>query len=82
VEVGDGQTVPKSSVKIGDFDHRRQLQINVRLGGVEFGRKVAFLVANRRDAGHDFDGMMSPVGVGITRVAVDLGRGRLAFALD
>jgi hypothetical protein len=71
-----------SAKKIGDFDRARTREISLRLGEVEFGRESAFVVANRRDAGHNFDGMMSPVGAGITRVAVDVGRGRLAFARD
>jgi hypothetical protein len=49
------------------------------LGAAEFGHEPAFMVHNLRDAGHDFDGLMSPAAPGITRIAVDLGQGKLAF---
>jgi len=76
---GDAQPSPK---RIGDFDHKRQRQISLRLGEVDFGHESAFVAPNYRDAGHDFDGMMSPVALGITRVEVDLTQRTLAFTRE
>ena len=65
---------------IGDFDRQRTLQISFSLGAVDFGHEPAFLIPNRRDAGHDFDGLISPAALGITRVAVDLPQKTLTFS--
>jgi Aspartyl protease len=74
-------SVVKSSTNmIGDFDRNQVWLRSVRFGGAELGKEPAFLVHNSRDAGQDFDGLMSPVALGITRVAVDLERGVLAFS--
>jgi hypothetical protein len=74
---------PQPTAKtIGEFD-RREVRLNsFALGEKEFGRQAAFMIHNTRDAGHDFDGLMSPAALGITMVAVDLGRGTLAFARE
>jgi hypothetical protein len=47
----------------------------------EFGHKPTLMVSNPANAGHDFDGLMSPAALGIKRVAVDLAHGTLAFTL-
>jgi len=75
-KAGSPQPAPRS---IGDFERKQVRQISFRLGETEFGHTSAFVVPNHRDAGHDFDGMMSPIALGITSVAVDLGQGTLAF---
>ncbi|HEY4379146.1 MAG TPA: retropepsin-like aspartic protease [Acidobacteriaceae bacterium] len=67
---------------IGEFDRKHVQTIRVRLGDTEFGRESAFVVHNPGDAGHGFDGLMSPAALGITRVAVDVARGTLAFARE
>ncbi len=72
----NAQPTPK---KIGDFDRKRSGEISLRLGEVEFGREPVFVVPNLRDAGHDFDGVISPAALGITRVAVDVNQRTLAF---
>jgi hypothetical protein len=79
---GDGPPTKERSTakKIGDYDHQRVRQVSLRLGEVEFGREAAFVVPNHKDSGHDFDGLMSPVALGFTRVAVDLNQKTLAFA--
>jgi len=77
---GGASQLPPS--KIGDFDRGRHRQITLKLGDVEFGHESAFVVPNLRDEGHDFDGLMSPVALGFTRVAVDLNQGTLAFLLQ
>jgi hypothetical protein len=71
-----------SSSKIGALDRQRERQINLTLGEVEFGREPAFVAPNYKDAGHDFDGMMSPVALGITAVAVNLPERTLTFARE
>lgn len=73
---------PLSPRRIGDFERQRLQQISLRLGEVEFGDESVFLVPNHRDADHDFDGLMSPPALGITRVAVDLTQRTLAFARE
>jgi hypothetical protein len=70
----------KVSFAIGDFDRKQAWLRSVRLGETEFGREPALLVQRRGDEGHDFDGLMSPAALGLTKVAVDLGRGVLAFS--
>lgn len=75
-----GGGVQPSPKRIGDFDRKRPRQLSLRLGEVEFGHEPVFLVPNYRDAGHDFDGLISPAALGITRVAVDLTQRTLAFA--
>jgi hypothetical protein len=77
-----GAGAEPSSKTIGDFERRQVRSINLKLGATEFGHEAAFVVHNHRDAGHDFDGLMSPAALGITRVAVDPGRGKLAFSRE
>ena len=79
---GDGLAMKERSApkKIGDYDHQRVRQVSLRVGEVEFGRESAFVVSNHKDSGHDFDGLMSPVALGFTRVSVDLNQKTLAFA--
>ena len=71
-----------SSKSIGDFERKQKQSINLKLGETEFGHKSAYLVHNRKDAGHDFDGLMSPAALGITRVAIDLNQSRIAFTRE
>ena len=77
-----GAVAQLSPKKIGDYEHRRVRQISLSLGEVHFDHESAFVAPNQRDAGHDFDGLMSPVALGITRVAVDLNRKTLTFSRD
>lgn len=52
----------------------------LRLGAEEFGQKPALLTRNPKPSQIDFDGLMSPAALGITRVSVDLKAGVLAFS--
>ena len=79
---GSNGGVQASPRKIGDFERQRTRQISLRLGEVEFGHEPVFLVPSHRDAGHDFDGLISPAALGITRVAVDLTQRTVAFARE
>ncbi len=67
----------KISAVIGDFERKQVWLRGLELGQAEFGREPAFLV--QRDGG-DFDGLMSPASLGITRVGIDVERGVLAFS--
>ena len=53
---------------------------SLRLAETEFGREPAFLIRAPGDRGRDFDGMMSPAALGISKVAIDLERGVMAFS--
>ena len=64
---------------IGEFDRKQVWLPSLRLGETEFGKEPAFLVRSRRWA-QDFDGLMSPAALGITKLAIDLGRGVLTFS--
>jgi predicted aspartyl protease len=52
----------------------------LRLGAEEFGQKPALLTRNPKPSQLDVDGLMSPAALGISRVAVDLKTGVLAFS--
>ncbi len=69
--------LPKS---LGEVEHKPIRLTRFRLGESEFGRESAFLVRNPADAGHTYDGLISPTALGITRVAIDLTQHTLAFA--
>ena len=69
----------ESQKNIGEFQRNQKRSISVKLGKTKFDHEVAYVVQNPRDAGHNFDGLMSPIALGITRVAVDLSQGTLAF---
>lgn len=70
--------VPASSM--GHYDHRSIRLKDLTLGTANFRHPSAFVVASRREPGHDFGGVVSPTGLGITRLTVDLARGELAFS--
>ena len=64
---------------IGDFDRRPVSLRSLALGGTDFGREQAFVSHNRRQPGLDFDGLINPVNLGITRLAIDVQQGTLTF---
>jgi len=78
--VEGASSAPPSAKAIVPSDRMPVRLSSFALGEAEFGREAAFLIGNPRDAGHDFDGLMSPVALGMTRIAVDLGGGTLAFS--
>ena len=53
----------------------------IELGKVEFTRQQAIVMENRDEGGRDFDGLLSPVALGIDAFAVDLRRGALELRL-
>ena len=75
-------SAPPLPRSLPEVEHREISLASFSLGDAEFGHEPAFVVPNPVDAGHDFDGLMSPAALGIKRVAVDLARGTLAFTLE
>ena len=65
---------------IGEFDRKQVWLPNLRLGETEFGKEPAFLVRSRGAGTQDFDGLVSPAALGITKMTFDLGRGMLTFS--
>ena len=68
---------PGTPKNIGECVRRQVSLQSLRLGQTEFSQTPADVV---QDAGHDFDGIISPVALGMRRVAIDLARGELAFS--
>jgi predicted aspartyl protease len=65
---------------IGAFARKTVRLRTMRLGDEEFRQKAAILVRNPKQSQLDFDGMMSPVALGISQVFVDLRDGVVAFS--
>jgi predicted aspartyl protease len=65
---------------IGEFERKQVWLPSLKLGEAEFGKEPAFLVRSRGEGAQDFDGLMSPAALGITKLAIDLGRGLLTFS--
>jgi predicted aspartyl protease len=72
--------VQQSSGTIGESERKEVKLHSLRLGTAEFAQEPAFLVPDGSRGGHPFDGLISPAGLGIRRVAVDLARGEVAFS--
>ena len=73
-----GTTAALKVTAIGEFARTQLKAHRFRLGEMEFGRESVAVVAG--GAGYAFDGLMSPSALGITRVAIDLGRGEMSFS--
>jgi predicted aspartyl protease len=74
-----------SSSTIGEFQGKQVWLRSLRLGEKEFGRQPAFIVRSPpgnqdRTLEWNFDGLISPAGLGMSKVAVDVERGVLAFS--
>jgi predicted aspartyl protease len=72
--------VKQRSDTIGESERKPVKLHNLRLGTAEFGQEPAFVIADGSHGGHAFDGLMSPTALGMRKVAIDLGRGELAFS--
>jgi hypothetical protein len=66
--------------QIGDFKSKEVWLRTLRLGPEEFRRKAALMTSNPQPSQFDYDGLVSPAALGISRVSVDLQRGVLAFS--
>jgi predicted aspartyl protease len=72
--------VQRSSATIGESERKPLKLRSLRLGMEEFGKEPAFVIPDGSHGGHPFDGLISPAGLGMRRVAIDLGRGEVAFS--
>ncbi len=61
--------VQQSSDTIGESERKEVKLHSLRLGAAEFAQEPAFLVPDGSHGGHPFDGLISPAGLGIRRVA-------------
>jgi predicted aspartyl protease len=73
--------VRQSANTMGEFEGKPVRLGSLRLGQAEFQREAAFLVP-RGDGleDRDFDGLVSPALLGMTKLAIDLGQGVVAFS--
>ncbi|MGB8535192.1 MAG: retropepsin-like aspartic protease [Acidobacteriaceae bacterium] len=70
-----------SAKSMGEFEGKPVWLSSLKLGQAEFQQEAAFLVP--RGGGiedRDFDGLVSPALLGITKVAIDLDQGVVAFS--
>jgi hypothetical protein len=72
--------VQQSSSRMGEFE-RKPVQLgSLTLGQMELRGQPAFLLQEPWDRNGDFDGLMSPALLGITRLAIDAQRGVVEFS--
>ncbi|MGO9938016.1 MAG: aspartyl protease family protein [Terracidiphilus sp.] len=69
-----------SPQRIGDFDSKQVRLRTLRLGPEEFRQKLALTTRNPKPSQLDYDGLIGPAALGISRVSVDLQGGVLAFS--
>jgi predicted aspartyl protease len=72
--------VKQSSNTMGEFAGKTLRLHSLRLGEAEFNREPAVLARSRPETADDFDGLMSPALLGITKIAIDLDQGVFAFS--
>jgi predicted aspartyl protease len=77
---GPAHTAGRQPDTFGDFASKPVQLRSLRMGSEEFRRKQALMARNPKPSQLDFDGLMSPVALGISRVSVDLEGGVLAFS--
>ncbi len=61
--------VPRPPGNIGEAERKQVWLHSLRLGEAQFGHEAAFMVRSRTDGNHDFDGLLSPAALGITKIA-------------
>jgi Aspartyl protease len=72
--------VQQSSSRMGEFE-RKPVQLgSLTLGQMELRGQPAFLVQNPWEGKEEFNGLMSPALLGITRLAIDVPRGIVEFS--
>jgi predicted aspartyl protease len=71
---------PRVPDKIGEFQRKQVTLHSLKLGSAEFKQEPAYVVPDGNHSGEAFDGLIGPAALGITRLAIDLGRGELAFS--
>jgi predicted aspartyl protease len=65
---------------IGEAERRQVLLHGLKLGETQFGQESAFMVRGRTDGRNELDGLMSPVALGITKIAIDREHRQLSFS--
>ena len=70
----------EESSKTAASEEKKVWLRTLRLGAEEFGQRPALLTRNPKPSQLDVDGLMSPAALGISRVAVDVKAGVLAFS--
>ncbi len=78
--LGPGADATSRGVDSNGFENTPVRLSSVKVGLEEFRQKPALMARNPRPSQIDFDGMMSPAALGISRVSVDLERGVLTFS--
>jgi predicted aspartyl protease len=73
-------TPTKVSLSIGESEHRDVVLRGLHLGQTQFGPRPAIMVRRRTDGITDFDGLLSPVMLGITKIAIDREHGKIGFS--
>jgi predicted aspartyl protease len=73
-------TVGRRMDSIGNFKSKPVRLRSLIVGPEEFHQEPALVARNPKQSQIDFDGLMSPVALGISRVSVDLEAGVLAFS--
>lgn len=64
----------------GEFESKQVLLHSLQMGPEEFRKKQALMTPNPEPSQIDFDGLMSPAALGISRISVDFEGGTLAFS--
>ena len=72
--------VQPSSNTMGEFAGKTLWLHSLRMGQVDFSREPAVLVRGRPETSDDFDGLVSPALLGITKIAIDLDQGVFSFS--
>jgi predicted aspartyl protease len=65
---------------IGEFERKQVWLDSLKLGEAEFGKEPAFLVQGTGGGPQNFDGLISPAMLGISKLSIDLERGVFAFS--
>ena len=78
----DGCAVTRSTSLSGIFQRRQVSLGHAILGDADLGMQIGFVVANQKDVGTDFDGLLSPVALGIPQIAIDPRHGVIRFSPD
>lgn len=75
-----GATVKHSTNLSGTFQRTQVALRDTILGDADLGDQTAFVVANQKDVGADFDGLLSPAALGISQIAIDPPHGVIRFS--
>jgi hypothetical protein len=65
---------------VGDFKVNEIVLGSLRLGSDELKARHAFVVDVKSEETHDFDGLLSPVALGISHMCVDMQRGEFSWS--